>query len=208
MPTTWRIDPAEGLMVTRRQLLAAHRKEYAQIAIEAYWAISCRPLNHHSKAQYWRLDELAAMVLICCRRCGETSHKDADCAFKCKKCKQCGRFGHADVACNGLARDGVRGARRDLAFEKIGEKPRTDEDGLPSRASEWLLSRVDYSRLSRADLRVVMSAEKRIDAEDGRAYTFDESLAYYESKYGKEETEAYWKTCVSESPRREAARLR
>eukprot|EP00444_Apocalathium_aciculiferum_P052234 CAMPEP_0183516198 /NCGR_PEP_ID=MMETSP0371-20130417/14016_1 /TAXON_ID=268820 /ORGANISM="Peridinium aciculiferum, Strain PAER-2" /LENGTH=426 /DNA_ID=CAMNT_0025713873 /DNA_START=129 /DNA_END=1409 /DNA_ORIENTATION=+ len=40
-----------------------------------------------------------------------------------------------------------------------------------------------------------MAPEKRIDAEDGEAYTFEELTAFYKGKYKKNALEAYWETC-------------
>jgi len=37
-------------------------------------------------------------------------------------------------------------------------------------------------------------AEKRVDTEDGNAYTYDELAAFYKGKYKKKEIEAYWET--------------
>jgi len=39
------------------------------------------------------------------------------------------------------------------------------------------------------------AAEKRIDAEDGTAYTFEELAEYYKGKYKKKVIEAYWDDC-------------
>jgi len=38
-------------------------------------------------------------------------------------------------------------------------------------------------------------AEKRVDPEDGIAYTWDELSQFYKGKYKKKEVEAYWETC-------------
>ncbi|CAK0883417.1 unnamed protein product [Prorocentrum cordatum] len=38
-------------------------------------------------------------------------------------------------------------------------------------------------------------AEKRVDPEDGTAYTWDELSQFYKGKYKKKEVEAYWETC-------------
>eukprot|EP00445_Apocalathium_hangoei_P091590 CAMPEP_0204244918 /NCGR_PEP_ID=MMETSP0361-20130328/97305_1 /ASSEMBLY_ACC=CAM_ASM_000343 /TAXON_ID=268821 /ORGANISM="Scrippsiella Hangoei, Strain SHTV-5" /LENGTH=244 /DNA_ID=CAMNT_0051218023 /DNA_START=116 /DNA_END=847 /DNA_ORIENTATION=- len=40
-----------------------------------------------------------------------------------------------------------------------------------------------------------MAPEKRIDSEDGEAYTFEELTAFYKGKYKKAALEAYWETC-------------
>jgi len=40
-----------------------------------------------------------------------------------------------------------------------------------------------------------MPAEKRIDAEDGEAYTYEELAAFYKGKYKKADIAAYWETC-------------
>jgi len=40
-----------------------------------------------------------------------------------------------------------------------------------------------------------MAEEKRIDAEDGAAYTFEELKSYYKGKYKKAEIAAYWDEC-------------
>jgi len=40
-----------------------------------------------------------------------------------------------------------------------------------------------------------MPEEKRIDPEDGAAYTWDEIAGHYKGKYKKKEVEAYWETC-------------
>jgi len=37
--------------------------------------------------------------------------------------------------------------------------------------------------------------EKRVDPDDGTAYTFDELSVFYKGKYKKKEVEAYWETC-------------
>jgi hypothetical protein len=36
---------------------------------------------------------------------------------------------------------------------------------------------------------------KRIDPEDGQAYTFEEMASYYKGKYKKAVIESYWETC-------------
>jgi malate dehydrogenase len=38
-------------------------------------------------------------------------------------------------------------------------------------------------------------ADKRVDPEDGTAYTWDELSQFYKGKYKKKEIEAYWETC-------------
>lgn len=38
-------------------------------------------------------------------------------------------------------------------------------------------------------------SDKRIDPEDGAAYTWEELSAYYKGKYGKKEVRAYWEEC-------------
>jgi len=40
-----------------------------------------------------------------------------------------------------------------------------------------------------------MPVEKRVDPEDGAAYTYEELAAYYKGKYKKAAVEAYWETC-------------
>mmetsp|Transcript_98129 Transcript_98129/g.210468 ORF Transcript_98129/g.210468 Transcript_98129/m.210468 type:complete len:126 (-) Transcript_98129:986-1363(-) len=38
-------------------------------------------------------------------------------------------------------------------------------------------------------------AEKRIDPDDGKAYTFEELSAFYAKKYKKKEIAEFWETC-------------
>jgi glutathione S-transferase len=40
-----------------------------------------------------------------------------------------------------------------------------------------------------------MPAEKRVDPEDGAAYTYDELAAFYKGKYKKAVVESYWESC-------------
>jgi len=40
-----------------------------------------------------------------------------------------------------------------------------------------------------------MPAEKRVDPEDGAAYTYAELAQYYKGKYKKQAIEAYWESC-------------
>jgi hypothetical protein len=40
-----------------------------------------------------------------------------------------------------------------------------------------------------------MAPEKRVDPDDGSAYTWEELSAYYKGKYKKKEIDAYWETC-------------
>jgi len=40
-----------------------------------------------------------------------------------------------------------------------------------------------------------MSAEKRIDPDDGAAYTWEEFAAFYNRKYKAKEVAAYWEEC-------------
>jgi len=37
--------------------------------------------------------------------------------------------------------------------------------------------------------------EKRIDAEDGQAYTYEDMCTYYKGQYKKNAMAAYWETC-------------
>jgi len=41
-----------------------------------------------------------------------------------------------------------------------------------------------------------MPAEKRVDPEDGAAYTYEELAAYYKGKYKKAVIQAYWESCA------------
>ena len=43
---------------------------------------------------------------------------------------------------------------------------------------------------------------RRVDPDDGRAYDWQELLAFYKGKYKKKEIEAYWETCKLEKSRK------
>jgi len=53
-----------------------------------------------------------------------------------------------------------------------------------------------------------MSEEKRIDPDDGLAYTYPEMAAYYKGKYKKYEVKEYWETCKLTKASKKAAKAK